>query len=115
MEKSDSSESCLPHAEKHDSHPPKAEPASESNGDAPTAGNVGLDKSVEDDYEYITGLKLATVIGCVSLVAFLILLDQSIISTVRHFAPRLPPLPSITLLNLATGYSTYHQRFSFPA
>jgi hypothetical protein len=37
----------------------------------------------EDDYEYVTGFKLAIVTISVTLVAFLIMLDTSIISTVR--------------------------------
>ncbi|KAI0123493.1 major facilitator superfamily domain-containing protein [Xylariales sp. AK1849] len=38
-------------------------------------------RAPEEDHEYITGLKLAAVIGSITLVAFLILLDTSIIST----------------------------------
>ena len=44
-------------------------------------GSNGL---VEKTPEYITGLKLALVLGCVTFVAFLILLDQSIIATVGN-------------------------------
>ena len=45
--------------------------------------NTTSDHPTEDDYDYITGLKLFTVIACLTLVAFLIMLDQSIIATVR--------------------------------
>jgi len=90
MEEQKSLESSLSHTEIHDSRTPKAEPAApEPDGEAPIAGSVKPDHPVEDDYEYVTGFKLATIIGCVTLVAFLILLDQSIIATVRHAPPSL--------------------------
>ncbi len=47
------------------------------------SGNTGT--KAEDDadkYEYITGVKLAIVMASVTLVAFLVMLDQSIVSTV---------------------------------
>jgi len=90
MDEQKSLESSLSHTEIHDSRPPKAEPAApepEPEREAPIAGSVKPDHPVEDDYEYVTGFKLATIIGCVTLVAFLILLDQSIIATVRHASP----------------------------
>lgn len=46
--------------------------------------DVKLSNPVEEEYQYVTGFKLITVIGCVTLVAFLIMLDQSIIATVGH-------------------------------
>ena len=49
---------------------------------AQLAEEVKSDAIVEEDYQYITGIKLITVIGCVTLVAFLLMLDQSIIATV---------------------------------
>lgn len=59
-------------------------PAIESDaaGVAQLAEEVKSDAVVEEDYQYITGIKLITVIGCVILVAFLLMLDQSIIATV---------------------------------
>jgi len=88
MDERKSLESSLSHTEIHDSHPPKAEQAApKPDGEAPIAGSVKPDHPVEDDYKYVTGFKLATIIGCVTLVAFLILLDQSIIATVRHAPP----------------------------
>ncbi|KAG6986530.1 hypothetical protein G7Y79_00078g099840, partial [Physcia stellaris] len=58
-------------------------PAIESDaaGVAQLAEEVKSDAVVEEDYQYITGIKLITVIGCVILVAFLLMLDQSIIAT----------------------------------
>ncbi|KAL8832019.1 MAG: hypothetical protein Q9170_005052 [Blastenia crenularia] len=56
-----------------------------SDGDTAVEGRVPekikTSDSAEENNQYVTGFKLATVIGCVTLVAFLILLDQSIIST----------------------------------
>ena len=49
-----------------------------------TPEELNSSEPVEEDYQYVTGIKLGTVIGCVTLVAFLILLDQSIIATVRN-------------------------------
>lgn len=84
MEESKSLESSLSHAEIHAPDLSKAEPIPVPEGVVPLAGSIDSDPPVEDDYEYVTGFKLATVIGCVTLVAFLILLDQSIIATVRY-------------------------------
>lgn len=62
-------------------------PAIETDGVtvAQLAEVVKSDVVVEEDYQYITGIKLITVIGCVTLVAFLLMLDQSIIATVGKF------------------------------
>ena len=40
----------------------------------------------EEAYQYVTGFKLFTVMICITLVAFLIMLDQSIIATVREIS-----------------------------
>jgi hypothetical protein len=41
-------------------------------------------EEADDDYEYITGIKLLIVVSAVTLVAFLMLLDTSIIATVSR-------------------------------
>jgi hypothetical protein len=76
MNEQKSLESSLSHTEIHDSRSPKAEsaaPEPESERKAPIVGSVKPDHSVEDDYEYVIGFKLATIIDCVTLIAFLIL------------------------------------------
>lgn len=45
---------------------------------------VESDHPVEEEYDYVTGFKLLAVTGCVTVVAFLIMLDQSIIATVGY-------------------------------
>jgi len=103
MEERKSLDSSLSHTEIHDSQPPEVEATPEPGGEAPIARSVKSSPPVEDDYQYVTGFKLATITASITLVAFLIMLDQSIIATVRH-----TPHPSVTLLKLATGYSTHH-------
>lgn len=44
--------------------------------------NLPIDEMREEDYQYITGLKLAVVIVSLTLVVSLMLLDLSIIATV---------------------------------
>ena len=60
--------------------------------EAQISGNVNPSQEFEEDYQYITGIKLAIVIACITLVAFLIMLDQSIIATVSH---TLQPRPAL--------------------
>ena len=60
--------------------------------EAQIPGSVNPTQEVEEDYQYITGIKLATVIACITLVAFLIMLDQSIIATVGY---TLQPRPTV--------------------
>jgi len=84
MDERKSLDSSLSHTENHSPHPPKAEAAPEPVIEVPLAGSVKSNHPVEDDYEYVTGFKLATIIACITLVAFLLMLDQSIIATVRH-------------------------------
>jgi hypothetical protein len=55
--------------------------------DEPASDGPISDESVvfgEDAYEYLTGFKLVLVISTGTMVAFLILLDSSIVATVRH-------------------------------
>ena len=52
--------------------------------EGPSSENTDSNDTTEEDYDYVTGLKLFTVISCLTLVAFLIMLDQSIIATVRY-------------------------------
>ncbi len=69
-------ESSLSYTEIHDSRSSKVEsaaPEPKSKRKAPIVESVKPDHSVEDDYEYVTGFKLATIIDCVTLIAFLIL------------------------------------------
>jgi hypothetical protein len=55
--------------------------------DEPASDGPISDESVvsgEDAYEYLTGFKLVLVMSPVTMVAFLILLDSSIVATVRY-------------------------------
>jgi len=72
------------------------------------SSSVGT-SSNQDEPEYITGMKLGLVIGAVSLCSFLMLLDTSIVVTVRLDAPRV----YLIVLMLQTGYSKNHQRLFF--
>lgn len=73
----------------HGAHEPNnavqgIEPSSEISSD-PEKGAEGEVKpihAVEDDYEYITGIKLFLVMAGMTLACFLMLLDTSIITTV---------------------------------
>lgn len=62
----------------------------EKSGETPATANqpsssiLRTNKDCEEDYKYITGLKLAVVIVSVTLVAFLMMLDLSIIVTVSQ-------------------------------
>ena len=46
-----------------------------------TSASDGI--TTTDDYEYVTGIKLALILAAVTLVYFLIMLDGSIVATVR--------------------------------
>lgn len=49
-----------------------------------TADGSKESQDTEGSHEYISGLKLALVLSCVTLVGFLFLLDISIVSTVGY-------------------------------
>lgn len=49
-----------------------------------SSDSAQLPKDVDEDYEYITGLKLAVVVVAVTVVVFLMMLDTSIIGTVSR-------------------------------
>lgn len=55
--------------------------------DEPATGGPASDQSVvpgEDVYEYLSGFKLILVMSTVTMVAFLVLLDSSVVATVRQ-------------------------------
>ena len=62
----------------------KVDTPPEPSKEDPSPQPVNATNTTEEEYHYVTGLKLFTVIACVTLVAFLIMLDQSIIATVRY-------------------------------
>jgi hypothetical protein len=64
----------------------------------------------ETEYEYVTGVKLWLAAVAVTLVAFLVMLDLSIIVTVSLHNPR---YALDMLINMA-GYPSNHNRLSFP-
>jgi hypothetical protein len=58
------------------------EPAGSQDGDTKQIGSETLSRTKTDEEdEYITGFKLAGVIGSVTLVVFLLLLDMTIVAT----------------------------------
>lgn len=59
-------------------------------GEEPTAESP-LSRATTKEPVYLEGLPLVLVVACVTLVAFLILLDTSIIATVSMCAPHLGP------------------------
>jgi hypothetical protein len=61
-------------------------------------------KAVEEEYEYITGVKLYVLMASISLVYFLMMLDMSIIATVSFRGSRKIPLVLIYL----TGCTSNH-------
>jgi hypothetical protein len=86
MEKQDGSSYSI--AESHQlGH--QTEETRESNAPSPKDTDLSKeseDEHTEDDEEYISGIKLVLVLGSATFVAFLFLLDVSIVSTVSlHF------------------------------
>ena len=73
----------------------------ENNAPRPTTPAIGvlpiapLD-APEGEWEYVTGFKLAVVIGAVTIVCFLMMLDTSIVATVSQTCNS--PLPSHSLI-----------------
>jgi hypothetical protein len=53
----------------------------------PAIASLATARAGEDEYQYVTGFKLTIVMVSVTLVGFLIMLDTSIISTVRFNLP----------------------------
>lgn len=54
-------------------------------GDKPDEDTAAAaDTHSQHEHQYLEGLQLVLVIACVTLVCFLVLLDTSIIATVRH-------------------------------
>lgn len=62
-------------------------------------GPVNADRVDESDVQYVTGVKLATIISAVTLTAFLITLDTSIIATVNRTHCSAPPLMCILIFS----------------
>lgn len=62
------------------------------------------------EHQYISGIKLWTLLGSLTLVCFLMMLDMSIIVTVSWVVMVLSTNPLLTLL---LGYSTDHERLPF--
>lgn len=52
-----------------------------------SAGTTSALDSNEKEYEYLTGFKLAALMFSITLVAFLMLLDTSVVSTVSLHTP----------------------------
>ena len=73
--------------------------------------NVGKPQADED---YVTGFKLALVLGCITLVYFLMMLDVTILATVRPRHPSLFIPRTLFRLTPSTGNPLYHQRLPFP-
>lgn len=55
-----------------------------SHPDALSRGNVETQQIAGEDYQYVTGVKLAILLISLTLVFFLVMLDLSIIATVSH-------------------------------
>lgn len=85
MEKDGALASAPSTAKTSDAIAVKTNTAAGPDGEEQTGGSVKSSLPVEEDFQYVTGLKLFTVIACITLVAFLLMLDQSIIATVCYF------------------------------
>jgi hypothetical protein len=66
-------------------------------------------EATDAEFQYVTGVKLWLATAAVTLVCFLMMLDISIIVTVRYDYL----LNALSSLIYVEGYSSYHHRFSF--
>lgn len=64
-----------------DGEKPQRQP---SNPDELSSQSVERHEVSHEEYQYVTGFKLAVVIVSVTLVVFLVMLDLSIVATVSH-------------------------------
>jgi hypothetical protein len=62
----------------------------------------------ESQDEYISGLKLGLVLTALTVVYFLIMLDNTILATVRHYFPSKSRVSGLT----TAGHPIHHQRLS---
>lgn len=76
---------------------------------SPTAAAISTEKQTDrdEDSEYISGMRLYTVLLSITLVMFLIMLDQTIVVTVYQSLPRTPFYSS------PVGNSTYYRHLRF--
>jgi hypothetical protein len=65
---------------------------------------VELDNQGADERQYLTGLRLAIVLGSLTLVSFLVLLDMSILGTVSQSFHR----EAFHILLMSPGYPSNH-------
>ena len=72
------------------------------------AAGAAADKANEEQPEHLTGLKLLSIVFSVTLVGFLMLLDTSIVSTVRNL---LTSLCLFVIITTAIGCSQNYDRF----
>lgn len=81
-----------------------------SNLDKHSIEDVKTGEANEEEWQYVTGFKLGVVIVSVTLVAFVMMLDMSIVSTVisSKYCNQLKSL----LLTMILGHSSNHKRFS---
>ena len=90
-------------------------PSPTLHGEKQTMQTSNLDKEADTvEFEYVTGFKLAIVIVSVTMVAFILMLDSSIIATVsQHSAVNIPATCLVLIVKL--GYSSHHQWVPFSA
>lgn len=85
----------------------KIETCPPQDGDTSTTDESPRDApAAEKEYEYITGLKLVLVILAATLACFLMLLDNSILSTVSQSNSI---YDDSSVSSQATGYPTHHE------
>ena len=82
MKKHDTTIALVASKETHISNSTKIESVFESTIENRSTKNVKSKKSIEKDYEYVIEIKLITIIACITLMTFLIMLDQFIIVTI---------------------------------
>lgn len=101
-------------------HGHHASDSSDSNSDEVQLAERGIAIKPENvgkpqaDEEYVSGFKLALVLGCITLVYFLMMLDVTILATVRLRHSSLSIPKTSLILILSTGNPIYHQRLPFP-
>jgi len=85
--------------------------AKSSDHEKPSDGSVTTIETELPEHEYATGVKLLLIITSVTLVAFLMMLDMSILATVGLNIVR---LKFWKLLTRVKGHPSNHQRLPLP-
>jgi len=91
---------------------PSSTPSTPQDPEKDTINDPELKTAAREEQDYITGFKLILVLVSVTLVAFLMMLDMSIIATVKHPQGILYSRNKLCswLTMLSIGHPPYHER-----